>query len=389
MLRAFMVAAMLTSLYPESFDEYVQRLKHDPSVQALHYRQQAQHAAADAAQSLPDPQLIIAADNVPVDDPAFDRYLPTSKTIGFKQAFPNGLDDTAASQHLRAEASALQAEYRHAELVASFIGALRQRSASQHAYHDVLQQKKLLKGIYDEALARLESSQTGYERLSRIDERLIDLDERLSQLKTKQSLAEHTLIRLVGAIPELEPPEATPKPYTLEQLYPIRIATLQRDSDAARQKAAQALDAPDLSVQLLYKQREEGEGFDGGDWVSLSVGIGLPIWGRTEAAYRNALHTTSASSAALERDKRQWQQTLQDLQSRYDETIERLRLHRSHLKISQERLEALSRAYETGTVSLDRMLETRISELNIRSLIAELEAQAATYAALHNSHIKE
>ena len=88
------------SAFASSFEEYVQRLGEHPQVESILAESEASKAQAQGELGLPDPMVMIGVDNVPISDPAFDRFLPTSKVIGFSQAIPNPALRGAKSEKL-------------------------------------------------------------------------------------------------------------------------------------------------------------------------------------------------------------------------------------------------------------------------------------------------
>ena len=64
-------------------------LKQHPAVQELKLKSNAARLDSFASLGLPDPQVAIGINNLPVASPAFNEYLPTSKSITLKQMFPS------------------------------------------------------------------------------------------------------------------------------------------------------------------------------------------------------------------------------------------------------------------------------------------------------------
>ncbi len=91
-LWALALLAMSTGVAPaqaETLEVYTQRLAEHPQVTTILEQSTRLRELSDAEMSLPDPQLIVGVDNMPIEDPAFDRFLPTSKVFGFKQQIPS------------------------------------------------------------------------------------------------------------------------------------------------------------------------------------------------------------------------------------------------------------------------------------------------------------
>ena len=90
LLATAFVASLCSSIVSaETFDDYLSQLARHPSVTHIIEQGNSFENLATSALSLPDPQLILGVDNIPFSDPSFDRFLPSAKVIGFRQAIPN------------------------------------------------------------------------------------------------------------------------------------------------------------------------------------------------------------------------------------------------------------------------------------------------------------
>ena len=159
------------SAFASSFEEYVQRLGEHPQVESILAESEASKAQAQGELGLPDPMVMIGVDNVPISDPAFDRFLPTSKVIGFSQAIPNPALRGAKSEKLEqmSEKQKLMADYTNARLRFMLVSKLAE-------YESVKTQKKLIKtqlGYYHELedtfKGQIESGRAVYQRFSEVD----------------------------------------------------------------------------------------------------------------------------------------------------------------------------------------------------------------------------
>ncbi len=64
------------------------QLRQHPSVIELDLQSHARELAAAASMGLPNPKLELGVNNLPIENPAFDRYLPTNKSIALSQLIP-------------------------------------------------------------------------------------------------------------------------------------------------------------------------------------------------------------------------------------------------------------------------------------------------------------
>lgn len=108
-------------------------LRAHPSLAALGYETEAARELSRAATALPDPVVSFGINNLPVGDPAFDRFLPTNRAIGVRQDFPNlaGRRARASQAQARAGISEAMKKARFSALRAELIILLHERTASQ------------------------------------------------------------------------------------------------------------------------------------------------------------------------------------------------------------------------------------------------------------------
>lgn len=83
-------------------------IERDDSLKASERRYAAMGEAAVADGALPDPEIIIGAEGVPVDDP-FSADMMTMYKLGVRQRFPAGQSRSLAQQRSRSEAEAFNA----------------------------------------------------------------------------------------------------------------------------------------------------------------------------------------------------------------------------------------------------------------------------------------
>ncbi len=85
LIIVFAFAFQLSSAMAGDIDHYLAILNEHPSIKRILQEKEALEFQADGALGLPDPILSLGVENVPLSDPSFDQYLPSSKTIGFSQ----------------------------------------------------------------------------------------------------------------------------------------------------------------------------------------------------------------------------------------------------------------------------------------------------------------
>src|SRR5210317_1269964 len=192
----------------ETLDTYVSKLAEHPQVTQILEQSVRFNELADGEMGLPDPQVIIGVDNVPINDPAFDRFLPTSKVLGFKQQIPSYSLRKARSgkQEMLSKRQQLIADYTQKRLEAILISQLTELDKVKTLEKLAKKQLGYYRSMEDDLKGQLEAGNPVYGRFSEIDVERTDLEQRLNDLKAERVAVEEELIRLVGEVPELTIP---------------------------------------------------------------------------------------------------------------------------------------------------------------------------------------
>jgi cobalt-zinc-cadmium efflux system outer membrane protein len=376
-----------------TFDEYLQRLKEHPQVSEALAHSNKYNELSKGEMGLPDPQLILGVDNVPVNDPAFDRFLPSSKVLGFRQAIPSYGLRKAKSEKQKGMSvkQKLFADYTIERLEAYLITALveldkvkslREYAGKQLTYYVELENH--LKG-------QLESGSSVYGRFSEIDVERTEVEQKLNNLKAEQSTIEAELVRLVGEIPDITFPNIPILSWSngVEQAYAVLIA--KEDIGIASQgvKAANSAFGPNYGVQALYKQREDGSNFAGDDWFSVQATISVPLWyhWNQKPKLRAAESGKQAAEFSYDDMKRMWQKKLTSLASERDVALENISLLQERKGAIREIVASAERNYEAGNAELESVLDAQIDELTILSQLASQRSRHMKLSAEFNSHI--
>ncbi len=270
-------------------------VKVNPEIRTLKNRVQSFRAVTPQAGALPDPLLTVGVDNVPVSDPSFDAFLPTSKVIGLSQKFPFpgklALKEKAAD--LRADS--MDALYR--DRVTEIVRRVKE------AYFDLLfidqsirineRNKKLLSGLADVAATKY-SVGKGLQQdvlkaqveLSKIINDLIVLHQQRETAKARIN----TLLNRAPQAPLGDPGEqpVTPFAYKLDELeakaleksLPLLAARKLIEGSEADLRFAEKAILPDFNFAVTYKQREEGANFPGDDWFSAFLTVNIPLYAK-------------------------------------------------------------------------------------------------------------
>jgi len=389
-------AAILLSVsqaHATSFDEYLQRLKEHPQVASVLSESNKFKELAKGEMGLPDPQLILGVDNVPVDDPAFDRFLPSSKVLGFKQAIPSYSLRKAKSEKQQGMSvkQSLLADYTIKRLEAYLITALTELDKVKQLEEYSQKQLKYYVELESFIKGQLESGSSVYGRFSEIDVERTEVEQKLNNLKAERDTIEAELTRLVGEVPQISLPSLPNVQWNndIEQAYAVSIA---KEDIGISQKGIDAADSafgPNYGIQALYKQREDGRSFAGDDWFSVQATVSVPLWyhWNQKPKLRAAESAKQTAEFSYDNMKRMWQKKLTVIASERDVALDNISLLQEKKDAIREIVAAAERNYEAGNAELESVLDAQIDELTIASRLATQRSRHIKLSAEFNSHI--
>ena len=381
--------------HASSFEEYVERLSNHPQIESILAQSQSQNALAQGELGLPDPVLTIGVDNVPISDPSFDEFLPTSKVIGISQKIPNpALLEAKSERFLQmSEKSNLYADYMKERMRFMLISKMAE-------YESVKTQKKLIKSqlshyseLENTFEGQIESGGSLYQRFSEIDVERAEAERKLNDLDAHLTAIEAEFVRLVEEVPDIDLPEVAQVSWddNPASLYPVLLAAEDVDIAVKDVGIADAAFLPNFGVNAVYKQREDGRAnrFDGDDWFSLQAQITIPLWAsqnqkpKLKAAQENRRSAQFAYDDAM----RSWSQQMITLQSKRDAALQNIKVLQDKDWAMKKKIDAAQRNYEAGTENLDSVLLAKIDRLNIKSQLAIVQQMHIATSAEFNSHI--
>ena len=393
-VRVMMAAFMgISQTNAETLDHYIDKLAEHPQVTQLLQQSAYFNELSTGEMGLPDTQLIIGVDNVPVDNPEFDRFLPTSKVIGFKQSIPSYSLRKAKSgkQQSLSKRQQLVADYTRKRLEAMLVGQLAELDKVKTLKTLTSKQLSYYQPIETDLKGQLEAGLPVYARFSEIDVERAKTEQRLNDLEAEHIAIEAELIQLVGEVPNVELPKA---PYMTwqreaEVLYPVAIAGQDIHVAAKAVEVADTAFNPNYGIQATYKQREASSTFSGDDWFSLQATISLPLWQRSnqQPKMRAAQAEKHRAELAYEDTERQWIKRMSVLQAERELTQSNIALLQSKSSSIKQMVQAANRNYESGSTSLETVLKAQIDELTIAAQLASQRSRYILLAAQFNSHI--
>jgi cobalt-zinc-cadmium efflux system outer membrane protein len=394
-VAALLTIAFQSPAYAETFEEYVQKLAEHPQAMSILSESEATKAQAKGELGLPDPMIMIGIDNVPISDPAFDRFLPTSKVIGFSQAIPNPvllgaksrkLDEVSAKQKLLADYTVERLRYMFISKLAEYENVKTQEDVIHHQLSHYKELENAFKG-------QLESGQSVYQRFSEIDVERAEAERKLNNLQAQKEAIRAEFVRLVDEVPEMEVPVVTAivwdnNPNTL---FPVLVAA--KDVDISRKdiKVADAAFLPNFGVNAVYKQREDGQNrsFSGDDWFSVQAQISIPLWAAknqvpklraAKARERSAIHSYDDVAG-------QWVKQMITLKSASEASARNIKVLQNKDHAMSQKIKAVQRNYEAGTANLDSVLLAKIDRANIQVQLADARQEYISRVAEYNSNI--
>lgn len=377
----------------QSYDHYLNQLSNHPSVTQLVQQSLSLEALAKNVSSLPDPQVVVGIDNLPINDPEFDRFLPTSKVIGFRQAIPNpgARSHKSAMQQNKSYQQRVVSEYQLARLKAQFTQKLIELKKVAQLEQLLKEQLDLYQLMETDLRGQLEAGKAIYGRFSEIDVERSEIEQKLNDLRAETVSIQEALIELVGTVPRVKLPSIQVKHWERNNtpLFPTTISQQAVIISNSKIDIAEADFKPSYSVQALYKQRESSQNFSGDDWLSVQASVSIPLWsGSKQTPGLTAAKATKQSKQyAYEQSLRHWNRKMASLRAEQKYALENIELLKRKIVALTEMIAAAQRNYESGNSALEHVLDAQINHLKIA---ARLISQRSRYQILiveHNSHI--
>lgn len=370
----------------QSFAELEATLKEHPILLELHYQETANQEQAHASLGLPDPVITLGVNNVPVQDPAFDRFLPTNKAIGVKQSLPNWQKRKALSMRSESQAylAKLQGEWRFQLLRARLISLL----ATSESLNEQIQLLSAREHKYRELEEVIQSE---IDAGRPVVFRMADIELERADLARERALLESDLAQVKASLIDLVGKPVTPPPLPMIELaqwqgaasdfYTVLLADQNIEISNADVTFAKAAFGPDWGVSLTYQQREAGNGqlgsiYDGDDWFSASVSFTVPLWASSNQkpklrAAKASANASRQKSATMARNAlTQWR----TLSARIEASEEFQYILKEKITALDSRINALRSNYESGLGDYSSILDAQNVQLQLK---AQLSAEHA------------
>lgn len=362
------------------------------SAPQLHARMDGLEAAQDMAASagrLPDPQLILGVDNLPVTGPdalSTTRDDMTMRKVGLMQEFPSAGKRRMQRQRAQAEAEVADAELQQSrlEIARDVAIAWIRRATAEASLRDLMTLESEVALQAQAARAGVSAGRSTSADALAAETEVGQLANRLLEMRSEIRKASLELGRWIDVDPsqplgdmpafDLLPLPAAVLLSTADQQGPMlsyepRLAAARADVELARAERH-----PDWSAELVFAKRAP----DLSSMVMLQFRIGLPVFARHRqdpviSARRADLRRLEAErEAALRAYRTELQQMLAEWEllgrqiRRYEQDL---------LPLARERSRAVLAAYRAGRGELRAVLDARRQEIEFMVERARLEGE--------------
>lgn len=394
LMAGAVVAAPAAYAEPLSFSEAVARAAAEsPSTEAGAQAVRAAERAIGPAGQLPDPEVVLGLENVPVEGPdayRLNRDVMTMQSIGVMQEMPSGAERRARRAIAEAQAQRASAGLNVARLEAR-LGAAEAWIALHYAEQRIAlidRQVSEAQALAEAARGRLAGGAASADAAIAAEIEVARAEDRRSDLVAALAGARANLRRWLGeAGGEPLAPDAPDFAIDPERLranlrrHPELAAFNAEDAAAeADLRMARAERLPDWSWELMYQRRDPSFG----DMASVQVRIGLPLFqpwrqGPIVEARRADRARVAAERAAAERARGAMLEAQLAQHAAASANLQRARDTR--LPLAQRRAEAAAGAFAGGAGSASELIAARREVIAAELDVIELEQQLAALGA--------
>lgn len=372
-----------------------------PQVVAAQSTLDGAQAILPSAARLPDPELVLGVDNLPIngtDQFSLTRDFMTMRKAGIMQTVPAG-----AKRRYRAEAASREVDVASAE-----VRAARYQSASAAA------EAWISTAVAEETLERLRAFKTDFgiqssttraalssgrgtvadalaneATIAKLDDQLLELEQQRIMRRAELSrwLGDEAS-RPLGGLPWNRELALAPEILIQEVASHPPLAPLAARVEAARTAVtlARAEKHSDWTAELSYAKR----GPDYSDMVSLEFRVGLPLFAkyRQDPAIAASLASVRAREADLDAETRMHRAEVESMVAVWRSGRLRLQHFESTLlPLARDRSRALLTAYASGRGEMRAVLEAQRDEVDAQREYVMLEGDVTrAWAFLHLLH---
>ena len=379
---------------PLALDSLIKKaLNNNTNIIAAKYWHSSADFASKAAGALPDPQLTIAASNMPRSSLSFDQTPMSGKSIGFMQPIP-WPGKLSAKSRLANSLTDVQSE--NVKIARNRV--VRQVRESYYDYSYWVLATKLIDENINISKDIVEFVETRYANGESSLEEVISSEIKSAELTNKKlqfaSNQESSLLRLGHLTNDsfiVSTEIAALLPLEIDAVLPVETNAVTGNPSLARarfnikavkskESLARSKYLPDFMLGIDYRIRSDKltEPIGGEDFLSFKVGLSIPLWFFTKQknevrAKRQELLATQAEeksiSILLQQSIKDTQQQLGSLNKQakqYQKTI---------IPLAEAAFEAAFAAHEVGQIDLKAVMDDQITLLNSRLALLNLVKQ--------------
>ncbi|MCC5867090.1 MAG: TolC family protein [Gammaproteobacteria bacterium] len=360
-----------------------------PRIEAL-ADARAEHAVADGA--LPDPEVTVGYQNIPVNSFSTSDDMMTMAMVGVRQRFPPGRTRQLLRNRGEFDAQALRADHRHRTL--EIRTEVRQAWLDWYFAHQGISLARTIESSLEElaelAQRRLATAASHQRDVSQAQLELAALSQRIIELEAQRDVAAAELSRWLGGSVKGRPPGELPdwQNVAAEQLraalpdHPalqgpaIRVEQGRLDTELARETYK-----PMWMVEFSYGLRRGADMTTGrsvSDTLTGMVSVNVPLFSRNRQDRRlqGAMRERDAArhehrdqlrqlAGMLESRLALWQR-LNDLAALYRERL---------LPAARDTSADTLSAYRNDRATFDELIRARITELDLQLEELDVERQ--------------
>lgn len=401
-LASFVAFAAHAADDPLTLDAAIElALREAPQVVAAQSSLEGAQAYQPSAGRLPDPELVVGVDNLPLngaDQFSLTRDFMTMSKVGVMQTVPAG-----AKRRYRAEAASREVDVAMSELRAA---RFQTASAAAEAWisaavaEETLERVRALKSDLSvqssTARAALSSGRGTAGDALASEATLARLDNQILELEQQRAMRRVELARWVGDessqelgdLPWKRELAMAPDILIQEVASHPPLAPIAARLEAAKTEAnlARAEKHADWSAELSFAKR----GPDYSDMVSLEFRVGLPLFAksRQNPAIAAKLANVRASEAELDAELRMHRAEIESMVAMWRSGRQRLQHFESILlPLARDRSRAVRTAYGSGRGDLRAALDALRDEVDLQREYVALEGEVTrAWAFLHLLH---
>ena len=355
-------------------------LERDEGLKALDQRQHAALERAVAASALPDPEIVIGAQGLPVDDPLGSDMM-TMYSLGVRQRIPPGRSRELAGERGRSNGAALGMEYEARRL--EIIRDVRLAWLDWAAAARILEVANRGLEAFDELLQLTAARyRSGSGRQRDVDQARLErslMARRILDTRSRIDAARSDLARWTGSVPSGPPPDALPDWMDSAQMddwrrllseHPViradsqRLESSQIDTNLARQTYR-----PRWMIEAGYAHQPGRSALGGrmADKFFGMVSVSVPLFTANRQDRQVAAAEAEVDALAHQRALR-----LQEWEGRAHNQITAMASQQRRLELLEDvilpearrTLESTLRAYRADRASFDELVRARLSELD-------------------------